>query len=46
MDWLMWLAIGWGLGSAVMWAHFYYSGLIRSKAEYHRAKAEGRRSME
>jgi hypothetical protein len=39
-------ALGWMLGSGLMWFHFYHSGLIRSREEYYKAKAQGRRSME
>lgn len=38
--------LGWFFGAGLMWAHFYFSGLIRSRAEYTIAKADGRKSME
>jgi len=40
------LCIGWFFGAAIMWYHFYASGLIRSREEYYKAKDEGRGSME
>lgn len=40
------IGLGWFIGSVIMWAHFYFSGLIRSREEYYQAKADGRKSMQ
>lgn len=38
MEYFIGGAIGWTLGTAVMWAYFVFSGLIISREEYYKRR--------
>jgi hypothetical protein len=43
MEWLVWLSVGWFLGSSAMWLYFHSQRLIRSRSEWYAVqKALGR----